>query len=337
MKKLAIIIPAYKEKYFEKTLHSLAMQTNKDFTLYIGDDFSPFDLKKISDKFKDILNIKYTRFPENIGSKNLVLQWKRCIELAENEEWLWLFSDDDLIDQDCVENFYQIIEENAGKFDVYRFNTITIDNNDNKISEHPLGPKIESSEEMAYQLLIGNRGNSMPDHIFSKEIYTHSGGFVFTDYAQGADWASSILFSKNKGMCIIPKSQVYWRYSGNNISSLASQQKDDMIEGHLQFIAWTRNHFEYLKCQTSIISYDMMIDALKINLTRVMIYHYKGYNFRYSVKLFNSYRHILNQSFYNSFKELIKINETVYPTVKFLTHFVSNIKNLAFRSHFSIH
>ena len=35
---LAIIIPAYKGAYLKRTLDSLVQQTNKNFSVYIGDD-----------------------------------------------------------------------------------------------------------------------------------------------------------------------------------------------------------------------------------------------------------------------------------------------------------
>src|SRR5688572_6407941 len=123
MSQLAIVIPAYKEEFFDKALKSLANQTKKEFTIYIGDDNSPFDLKTIISKYENILNIKYTRFENNIGAKNLVNQWKRCIELTKGESWLWLFSDDDIADNECVERFFEQLESDKGRVDVYRFNT----------------------------------------------------------------------------------------------------------------------------------------------------------------------------------------------------------------------
>lgn len=124
---LAIVIPAYKEAYFHQALQSLANQTSKNFTVYIGDDASPFDLKSIADHFSQDLNISYTKFEKNTGARNLVNQWKRCIALSKNEKWLWLFSDDDIADPSCVENFYKILDQNQDRFDVYRFNTCVID------------------------------------------------------------------------------------------------------------------------------------------------------------------------------------------------------------------
>ena len=51
----------------------------------------------------------------NFGGHDLVAQWNRCIQLTQNEPWLWLFSDDDIMGPRCVEYF---------------FNTIAIDNGD---------------------------------------------------------------------------------------------------------------------------------------------------------------------------------------------------------------
>src|ERR1035437_3960780 len=106
MSKLAIVIPAYKRMFFNEALSSIAKQTNKNFTLYIGDDCSPCNLYNIVEKYEKSIPIVYRHFDENIGRKDLVVQWERCIDLVGDEEWIWLFSDDDIMDPTCVENFY---------------------------------------------------------------------------------------------------------------------------------------------------------------------------------------------------------------------------------------
>lgn len=85
--KLAIIIPAYKDAFFNKTLESLAQQTNKNFTVYIGDDNSPYNLEKIVSEYSNQLNIIYKRFPTNLGSTDLVLQWNRCLSMIQDEDF----------------------------------------------------------------------------------------------------------------------------------------------------------------------------------------------------------------------------------------------------------
>ena len=281
MHDLAIVIPAYKEAFLYASLQSLARQTNKNFTVYIGDDCSPFELKKIASQFSDVLNIVYERFPFNTGAKNLVNQWKRCIGLTQHEKWLWLFSDDDIAGENCVEAFFAALYKNGDRYDVYRFVTSVIDNH-GSISHGPLpGPTEERSEEMAYNLLLGKRGNSMPDHIFSRKVYQESGGFVFTNYAQSADWATSILFSQAKGMFVIQDAMVFWRLSGQNLSSVSRNNRGEMIQGYIYFLEWIDAHFEYLdNSNDTKITRQMIKSASWINFSNVMRQHYKGFGLK---------------------------------------------------------
>ena len=59
--KLAIIIPAYKACFFREVLDSIVRQSNRDFTVYIGDDASPDDLESIVSDYKDKLDIPKIR------------------------------------------------------------------------------------------------------------------------------------------------------------------------------------------------------------------------------------------------------------------------------------
>ena len=45
--KIAIVIPAYKCRFLRQTLDSIVVQTCRSFTVYIGDDASPQNLKEI--------------------------------------------------------------------------------------------------------------------------------------------------------------------------------------------------------------------------------------------------------------------------------------------------
>ncbi len=275
---LAIIIPAYKAKYFRESIESLRKQTRKDFNIYIGDDNSPDNLKSIIDEFND-LPIVYHRYSDNLGSKDLVGQWNRCVELSKSEKWIWLFSDDDIMDSNCVEKFYEI--KKICHVDVFRFNTTVIDGNGKSGKPSAIGPDYESSESMAYHILIGKRGNTMPDHIFSRKVYESNGGFVNTDFGQSADWATSILFSKENGIQIIPDAILYWRRSDVNITKNAYKNRDKTIKGYFQFIKWLVKHFQYLRYNNSEISYDQMLKALRANFLMVVTNHYRGLSMKH--------------------------------------------------------
>jgi hypothetical protein len=117
----------------------------------------------------------------------------------------------------------------------------------------------------------------MADHIFSRAIFNKKNGFVKTIYGQGADWATSILFSSESGICFIQGALVYWRYGGENISSVASKNRSKMIEGHFQFIKWILFHFQYLNEKGIDRSrYVKIRDASYENLISIIKAHYKA-------------------------------------------------------------
>ncbi len=273
--KLAVLIPAYKAAFFEKTLASLAAQTDRDFRVYVGDDCSPEDLAALIDRFRPQLDIRYTRFPTNLGSRDLVGQWTRCMMLLADEDWVWFFSDDDLASPGCVAAWRRRQAATTG--DVYRFNTCTIDAADREIGPTVGGPDHESAVSMAFHLLHGRRGNSMPDHVFSRAVYERQGGFVSTAFAQAADWATSILFSQRTGMHIVQDGLVQWRLAGSNVSSTVSKKRAQTMRGHYQFIAWLLRHFQGLKhAPVDGITYADMTDAARANLTQIIVRHYRG-------------------------------------------------------------
>lgn len=49
---LAIVISAYKPDFLDQTLSSLAKQTDKRFSVYIGNDASPFNLDSMVLKYQ---------------------------------------------------------------------------------------------------------------------------------------------------------------------------------------------------------------------------------------------------------------------------------------------
>lgn len=130
---LAIVIPAYKSTFLAAALESIAAQTCKDFTLYVGDDCSPNPIGEIVDRYWDKINLVYKRFDTNLGGKDLVAQWERCIDMTQGEEWLWLFSDDDVMEEKCVEEFYKTIQckPDAG---LVHFNVKRLDNATGELS-----------------------------------------------------------------------------------------------------------------------------------------------------------------------------------------------------------
>lgn len=237
---LAIVIPAYKSNYLEDTLISLSLQTCKNFHLYIGDDHSPFPIKNIVDKFTDKLDIQYIRFEKNLGGKDLVAQWERCIELT-SEPWIWLFSDDDYVDSNCVENFYTYLKQYPDN-ELFRFNIKTVSKDNIVISQCIFPPKTDS-EYLFKNKTSGKINCFAVEFIFSRNVYSELNGFQKFDLAWGSDTATWMKFARH-GIITIPNSYVYWRYSGDNITS--NFNKDIYIrkvKASNDFLLWSINFF----------------------------------------------------------------------------------------------
>lgn len=216
--RLAIIIPAYKCDFLMDTLKSLSEQTDKRFNVYIGDDASPFNLYSIVKKFETELSIKYQLFSENIGGKDLVAQWNRCIELIGNEEYFMLFSDDDIMTPNCIENFYRTIET-KDNFDVYHFDINIIDKDNHIINKCPEYDEVLSSLDFLRKLYRNEIDARMPEFIFRTKYFRLLGGFLTFDLAYRTDNATVINCAQRNGICTIPISKVLWRESGINVSS----------------------------------------------------------------------------------------------------------------------
>jgi glycosyltransferase involved in cell wall biosynthesis len=59
MEKIAINIPYYKIDFFEATLSSIANQTDKRFTVYIGNDSSNQDPSSLLEKYVNKFSYVY--------------------------------------------------------------------------------------------------------------------------------------------------------------------------------------------------------------------------------------------------------------------------------------
>ena len=216
MNDLAIVIPVFKDMFFRKTLDSIAAQTNKNFNLYIGNDASPYDVESIVQLFQDKLNISYKRFEDNLGGKDLVAQWERCIDMAGDENWIWLFSDDDLMDSHCVENFYATKERYPDQ-DLFHFNVTHIDDDRKILAKLPEYPEFMTSEELLQKSLNGT-DCFVVEFIFRRSHFYQMKRFQHFDLAWFSDIATWIKLGKENGIRTIQESNVSFRTSPFNIT-----------------------------------------------------------------------------------------------------------------------
>lgn len=257
--KLAIVIPYYSLDFFEECLGSLAAQTNKKFTVYIGNDASPQDPATLINSFQDKINLTYKRFEKNLGSLFLTEHWERCIAMTNNEEWIMILGDDDLLDSSVVENFYSSYESFKGKSHLLRFASQIIDADGtvkSAVYKHPIW---ESAPDSFLRWLKGRTRSSLTEHIFTSIAYKKYG---FKAYPIGwhSDDIAWLDFPDQKSIYSINDSTVYIRHSGFNLTT-ATHNLDLKEEASLRFqndlIFEKLNLFSKLQKGTLLLNFEI--------------------------------------------------------------------------------
>jgi len=241
---LAIVIPAYKCTYLDEVLRSISEQTNKDFTVYIGDDNSSCDIYSIVQKYEKSYDLEYKKFPHNIGENDLVAQWQRCIDMSCEEEWIWLFSDDDIMGSDCVEKFYDSVNKKPNT-SVFRFDLNIIDENSNLIEVCSSLPDTITPYEFVIKRFSGSVSSFVVEYIFRRSAYKGVGGFPKFDLAWNSDDAMWISLSTNSQIVRINGSSIKWRASNENITrdkknALVIKRK---LDADIAYLLWIKKHF----------------------------------------------------------------------------------------------
>lgn len=241
--KLAIVIPFYKISFFEDLLIALSNQIDHRFNLYIGDDASKKSAKSLVEKYENRLNITYKRFEYNLGRTDLVGQWNRCLELTENEEWIWILPDDDIPSENVVEEFYAALPSvEAINVKVFRFPMSIIDNDGSIIQKYIFQePKVETNLEFYERIVRGKATASIGDNIFNKKALLEQGQFVDFPKAWGSDHATMLSTAKGGKIYYLEKAHLYFRMSGENISSDIT---DALVKlgSRIEFAKWLKSH-----------------------------------------------------------------------------------------------
>ena len=253
--KLAIIIPFYKKKYFRKTLEFLKNQSNRNFSVYIGNDNSPENIDALLTEFSGFFDFSYHNFDTNLGGTNLVAQWDRCIALSENEEFLMILGDDDILEENVVEQFYRFIENtNFQNVDVIRFASQLIDENDTEISNVYENPELEKAADSFMRVIKGNGRSSLSEHIFSRKSYEKH-GFKSFPVAFGSDNVAWLEFPEMGNIYSINSAKVLVRISGEHLSSITDSalalKRTEGIHLFTKYII--ENYSTYFTCEDRIL------------------------------------------------------------------------------------
>lgn len=295
---LAIIIPYYKLTFFEATLTSLAIQTDKRFKVYIGDDASPESPIDLLENFEGKFDFKYHHFGTNLGSTSLVKQWKRCLETAGSEEWVMFLGDDDLLEENVVCEFYKNLNEIDAVANVIRYSTYKIDALGLLISSQYIHPKIEYSTDFFFR----NVRSSLSEYIFRKTKVNEIG---FKDFPLA--WQSDVLavleFSEFKNVYSINSATVFVRITPLSISGKQDNLKLKYKAVFDFYYYLLRNKLYFFNTVQKQKLY-LQINKSYLNDKKNATYFFKLSKFYLSKFLFINYLKFLKSIFIN----ILKIN-----------------------------
>ena len=283
---LAIIIPYYKLTFFKATLQSLVAQTDKRFKVYIGDDASPEDCSVLLQQFQGQIDFKYHRFDANLGAISLTQQWERCIALSNDEQWLMILGDDDVLDDNCVASFYaNEVEIKENKSNVIRYACKVINAQGNVFLGPYFHPKLELASDFYCRKVKNLTRSSLSEYIIKKEVFNQ---YKFVNYplAWHSDDKAWLDFSENKPIYTINEAIVYVRFSEINISGRQdniAQKLTATFQFYGDILSDKKNVFTSKQVLTILMSYEVIIKKdRKLNFNE-WIFLFRNYFFNFKL------------------------------------------------------
>ena len=277
----------------------MAKQSNKKFVVYVCDDYSPEDPRELINAYSNRLNLIYFRFNENLGGKNLVAHWKRSINKIQDEKWIMMLCDDDVLGPNCIEEFYNNLSllENQ-QINLFRFSTFVVDQFGNNISNIFKHPKIEKSTKSIIRKIKHETRSSLSEYIFRREAYNYCG---FRELPLG--WSSDNLLwlelTDYGDILSSNKAHVYFRMSNHNISRPDYETK---LKSKVKLDFYSVLVFSYLKKfdsseQALLISrhLDSMLGQGKLNLKFLILYFRFWMEFRHEATQIKFFRKVFRK------------------------------------------
>jgi hypothetical protein len=195
-------------------------------------------------EFETKLRIVYHRFDQNMGGADLIGHWNRCIGLTNGEPWIWLFSDDDIMEENCVSLFYQALDAHADE-DLFHFNVKIINEKSEMTGKFQPFPERLLSSDFFHKRMTYALSSFVVEYIFSRSVYTRENGFEKFDLAWGSDDATWMKFGREKGIFTISGAFVQWRFSQINISAKVEDRETILrkLNASEAYLRWAQHFF----------------------------------------------------------------------------------------------
>ena len=192
----------------------------------VVNDKSPYDISSIVHSFNDA-RIRYFINEENIGGKDLVAQWNKCLSYAHGE-YFCLLCDDDVYEPRFVETLLALSEKYPG-VDVFRARVKRIGQDGSLDSIFNSSPEYETVYDYMWQKLKGERRQTVSEFMIRTAHARAVGGYYSLPRGWGSDSLSTFLFGMEHGIVSTNDILAVFRLSGENISSNFKNDAEEKI------------------------------------------------------------------------------------------------------------
>jgi glycosyltransferase involved in cell wall biosynthesis len=239
--KYSISISAYKSTYLNKCIDSILRQDFPDFELIILNDCSPEPIEEIVKSFSDD-RIRYYENERNTGAENLVLNWNRCLDLAEGDYFI-IMGDDDMLESNYLTEFNRLIAGYPG-INVWHCRSAIIDKDGKTVGLTASWPAYETVYENIWHRLSGYRQQFISDFVYRISFLKENAGFYFLPYGWGSDDITAYKAATYGGIAHVNIPLFKYRQSKLTISS--SGDAEIKVKALIMADEWLR---QFLKDQ----------------------------------------------------------------------------------------
>lgn len=230
---VSIAIPTYKSEFLSEAIESVLNQTYHNIELYIVNDCSPQDIDSIVQRYDGDSRLHYYKNEKNIGSKDPVANWNKCLSYAKGE-FFSLLCDDDVYAPTFIEEMLKLAEKYP-QTSVFRSRVKIVDNKGVLKNLYPSAPEWESAIDYLWAVVSGYRIQTISEFMYRTCYIKQQGGYIPLPKAWCSDHASIIKFAMNGGIATCNELLVQFRMSGLNISTSNSKNILEKVNAQVQY------------------------------------------------------------------------------------------------------
>lgn len=230
---VSVCIPTYNgEKYIEKAIKSILMQTYKNFELLIIDDASIDKTVDIICGFKDT-RVRLLKNNKNMG---MVSNWNRCLVEAKGE-LIQFVCHDDYLKSDCLEKKINIFNSDNKINLVFNATCIVNGKNEVVLKRRPFNSnKLFDGNKISLKSFKSRNFFGEPSNVMFRKDVIEEIGYFDSNLQYSIDWDYWIKICLVGNVYYLDELLTYFRVSDTSATNSLMKSKSIIIQDDNQFI-----------------------------------------------------------------------------------------------------